>query len=125
MEKAHYRKYNDRSQNSSKYHKKDGTAVRAMLKQELGKEVKNIKRMNPCGTFMLDGRKFKWEEGADGYIMTSMADGGPVLAEWLGRNYDQWRLKCLQARKRAATMRKRLEIRISNAMVEKSKRKGK
>ena len=41
--KANYRKYNDRSLNSSTYHKKDGTAVRAKLKQELQKEVKNEK----------------------------------------------------------------------------------
>jgi hypothetical protein len=33
--KAHYRKLNDRSQNSSTYHKKDGTAVRAKLRAEL------------------------------------------------------------------------------------------
>lgn len=32
---ANYRKLNDGSQNSSKYHKKDGTAVRAILKREL------------------------------------------------------------------------------------------
>jgi len=31
---AHYRKYNDGSHNSSKYHKKDGTPVRAILKRE-------------------------------------------------------------------------------------------
>ena len=33
MGKADYRKLNDRTQNSSKYHKKDGTAVRAKLKR--------------------------------------------------------------------------------------------
>lgn len=37
--KASYRKLNDRSLNSSKYHKKDGTAVRAILKRELKKEI--------------------------------------------------------------------------------------
>lgn len=31
--KANYRKHNDGSQNSSTYHKKDGTAVRAKLKR--------------------------------------------------------------------------------------------
>jgi hypothetical protein len=40
MKPATYRKMNDRSQNSSKYHKKDGTAVRAKLKAELVKETK-------------------------------------------------------------------------------------
>jgi hypothetical protein len=38
--KATYRKINDRTQNSSKYHKKDGTAVRAQLKEQLRKETK-------------------------------------------------------------------------------------
>jgi len=38
--KAHYRKYNDGSMNSSKYHKKDGTAVRAKLKNLFKKELK-------------------------------------------------------------------------------------
>ena len=40
MNEAHYRKYNDGSLNSSTYHKKDGTAVRAKLKKELQKETK-------------------------------------------------------------------------------------
>lgn len=31
---AHYRKMNDGSRNSSTYHKKDGTPVRARLKRE-------------------------------------------------------------------------------------------
>jgi len=39
MAKAGYRKLNDRSQNSSKYHKKDGTARRAILKRETKKEL--------------------------------------------------------------------------------------
>lgn len=32
---ANYRKLNDGSHNSSKYHKKDGTPVRAILKREI------------------------------------------------------------------------------------------
>lgn len=36
---ANYRKYNDRSLNSSTYHKKDGTNIRAILKREAKKEV--------------------------------------------------------------------------------------
>lgn len=32
--KANYRKYNDGSHNSSKYHKKDGTPIRAIPKRE-------------------------------------------------------------------------------------------
>ena len=40
MKNADYRKLNDRSSNSSKYHKKDGTPVRAKLKVALVKEVR-------------------------------------------------------------------------------------
>ena len=40
MKNANYRKYNDRSLNSSKYHKKDGTNIRAILKEEAKKIVK-------------------------------------------------------------------------------------
>lgn len=38
--KADYRKYNDRTLNSSTYHKKDCTNVRAILKDQLVKELK-------------------------------------------------------------------------------------
>lgn len=40
MEKANYRKMNDHSHNSSTYHKKDGTSIRAKLKEDLKKECK-------------------------------------------------------------------------------------
>ena len=36
---ANYRKLNDHSHNSSTYHKKDGTAVRAKLKQQMNDDV--------------------------------------------------------------------------------------
>lgn len=36
---ARYRKYNDGSHNSSKYHKLDGTPVRGILKEETRKEI--------------------------------------------------------------------------------------
>ena len=36
---ANYRKHNDGSHNSSKYHKKDCTNVRAVLKREAEKEI--------------------------------------------------------------------------------------
>jgi len=39
MNKASYRKLNDHSHSSSTYHKKDGTNVRAILKQDTQKEV--------------------------------------------------------------------------------------
>lgn len=37
---ATYRKHNDHSQNSSTYHKKDGTPVRARLKREAEHEIR-------------------------------------------------------------------------------------
>lgn len=42
MGDADYRKHNDRSHNSSTYHKKDGTPVRAILKEELRKLKKEL-----------------------------------------------------------------------------------
>ena len=39
MKDADYRKLNDRSFNSSTYHKKDGTEIRAILKEESRKEI--------------------------------------------------------------------------------------
>jgi len=41
MKDADYRKINDRSQNSSKYHKKDETNIRAKLKEVTRREVAN------------------------------------------------------------------------------------
>lgn len=40
MKHGNYRKHNDRSHNSSTYHKKDGTPVRAILKREAQTEIK-------------------------------------------------------------------------------------
>jgi hypothetical protein len=39
---ANYRKNNDRSQNSSTYHKKDGTNVRAIEKEAARTEIEQI-----------------------------------------------------------------------------------
>jgi hypothetical protein len=39
MQQANYRKLNDHSLSSSTYHKKDGTNVRAILKQDLAREM--------------------------------------------------------------------------------------
>ena len=39
MNDADYRKLNDRTQNSSTYHKKDGTPVRAILKRDAQAEI--------------------------------------------------------------------------------------
>jgi hypothetical protein len=44
MNDANYRKYNDGSHNSSKYHKLDGTPIRAILKREAEKEVKDFEK---------------------------------------------------------------------------------
>ena len=41
--KADYRKYNDHSMSSITYHKKDGTNVRAILKDQLVKELKKLR----------------------------------------------------------------------------------
>ena len=40
MKNADYRKYNDRTQNSSTYHKKDGTSMRHILKEDTQREIK-------------------------------------------------------------------------------------
>lgn len=40
MQKALYRKHNDRQMNSSTYHKKDGTNIRAKLKVQLKKRIR-------------------------------------------------------------------------------------
>lgn len=44
MADADYRKLNDGSHNSSTYHKKDGTPIRQILKEELRKEIKEEKK---------------------------------------------------------------------------------
>ena len=41
VQKAQYRKHNDRQQNSSTYHKKDGTNIKAILKHELIRDLRN------------------------------------------------------------------------------------
>lgn len=49
---AHYRKYNDRSLNSSTYHKKDGTPVRGKLKAEVRQIVRDW--LEPTRTDYID-----------------------------------------------------------------------
>jgi len=46
MNDARYRKYNDRQLNSSTYHKKDGTPIRAKLKKETENEIKDAEKTN-------------------------------------------------------------------------------
>jgi hypothetical protein len=40
MKNANYRKHNDRTLNSSTYHKKDGTPIRSILKEEAKMEIR-------------------------------------------------------------------------------------
>lgn len=50
--KGAYRKHNDGSHSSSKYHKLDGTAIRAILKREAAKEIlilSNSAELKPKG----------------------------------------------------------------------------
>jgi hypothetical protein len=45
---GNYRKYNDRSHNSSTYHKKDGTPMRSKLHQEAEKEIEEANQCDGC-----------------------------------------------------------------------------
>lgn len=56
MKYADYRKLNDRSQNSSTYHKQDGTPVRAILKENLRKQIEDERKEN-----LRDRRKERME----------------------------------------------------------------
>lgn len=75
MDGAYYRKFNDRSMNSSKYHKKDGTAVRAKLKNLAKKEAENEQTNSAdpktCGT-------------CDGSGQIPCPDGFAICRECLG-----------------------------------------
>jgi len=42
MKNANYRKHNDRTHNSSTYHKKDGTPIRAILKREAERDIEQL-----------------------------------------------------------------------------------
>jgi len=61
MSRGNYRKLNDRSQCSSTYHKKDGTNVRAILKDELRHALvkfnggKGALLCNNCKVIIADG----------------------------------------------------------------------
>ncbi len=44
MKNANYRKHNDQQHNSSTYHKKDGTPMRAILKREAAAEISDFKK---------------------------------------------------------------------------------
>ena len=81
MQKALYRKHNDRSLNSSKYHKLDGTPIRAILKREseeiisesLDREQKKeynsgMKTLNQQIIRIAQEHGFKAEENASGGV---------------------------------------------------------
>jgi hypothetical protein len=53
--KASYRKLTDHTHNSSTYHKKDGTPVRAIMKRELQKEIKNAEKGRQSSRPQVDG----------------------------------------------------------------------
>lgn len=57
---AHYRKLNDRTRNSSTYHKKDGTNVRAKLKAELQKDVEKGEKGGECNRTVCKAQDARW-----------------------------------------------------------------
>lgn len=57
MKNANYRKYNDRTKNSSKYHKKDGTSIRSKLKKE-----SEIDQMETCRALRCAGLQEESDE---------------------------------------------------------------
>lgn len=73
MKNAHYRKYNDGSHNSSKYHKLDGTSIRNILKQESKKEVEEYLTELKNDVEVRDG----WYYVAD----IATVDGNPWVCE--------------------------------------------
>lgn len=76
MKNAQYRKLNDRSQNSSTYHKKDGTAVRAILKEESQKEIDDVQRVEKVSCPVCKAR-FRWE-----HVCRKMRHHPCVTREW-------------------------------------------
>lgn len=61
-QKAGYRKHNDGSHNSSTYHKKDGTPIRNILKEEAKKEIKeDCFTCQGCGWCDPVNRDICWE----------------------------------------------------------------
>lgn len=57
MNKALYRKYNDGSHNSSKYHKLDGTPIRAILKRESEEIISESLDKTPEAVIIISGDK--------------------------------------------------------------------
>lgn len=79
---ANYRKYNDRTGNSSTYHKKDGTSIRLKLNRESNKEIDdeldpnmNTVSWNEALKALEDGKNVKrtdWWYAEHAYISLSM-----------------------------------------------------
>ena len=69
MKDANYRKHNDHSHNSSTYHKKDGTPVRAILKREAESEIKDAEKaelikLDPCPDAN-GNATIRWDDGSE------------------------------------------------------------
>jgi hypothetical protein len=62
MKNANYRKHNDGSLNSSTYHKKDGTEVRAILKREMEEEIADATSCSDCCFW---GDSHEWPSSQD------------------------------------------------------------
>jgi len=73
MKHANYRKNNDRTQNSSTYHKKDGTNMRSILKREGIKEIqdetKEDTQMKTVHITISDGI-VRYVKGSEGILVT-------------------------------------------------------
>ena len=61
--KAGYRKYNDHSQSSSTYHKKDGTSIRAILKADAARTIRDENNeSSECIHSIIDERSVEYEK---------------------------------------------------------------
>lgn len=88
MNHADYRKYNDRSENSSTYHKKDGTPVRGILKREAQREIDSYTRctcVNCGGTMNGDGYTQAYVCENRELLEDVEADSGPWYCEFIER----------------------------------------
>lgn len=83
-EKARYRKINDGSNNSSSYHKKDGTSVRSVLKKELKSEIQEGQEVtNDCyGEGKVDSKRMS-VGGEIIYGILFKRENGSYYKRWL------------------------------------------
>jgi len=93
MKNADYRKHNDRTGNSSTYHKKDGTNTRAVLKREAKKEAADAMSMKPVkrdkrniGKRVVVSHVGSWLQGRTGTIKGFRGDrtkGDPYIQVYI------------------------------------------